>query len=269
MATDEQERDGQGNADSAPAPEEGRIGPEHPLADVIARAYRVFDRPIPASDHACACCMCPEIKRDFLNHTARTLPFDHCAAWSMAAIDPDLPQEFWGWLLPRILEIIASGDEMNWASYGYVLSRYPTGDKSRWSPDEWSVLDDFQRQYMLNFPYMEWDFLDDALCMFARAGWPVADLFAQIDQWPTDRLVAQLADDWHVPNFDAIIIAPEWEDAKIPWRFWTRRALFERLFLYGMNPATPRPLAEKALHVAACIDHESQWDAPLSDDARH
>lgn len=78
----------------------GRVGPDHPFAAIVERAYRVFDRPRPTSDHACDCCMLPAIKRDFLNRDARDLPFGYYMEWGNAAIDPDLPQDFWAWLLP-------------------------------------------------------------------------------------------------------------------------------------------------------------------------
>ncbi len=250
------------NASDTERREEGRVAKDSPFFEVVERAYRVFDGPVPGSDHACTCCMDPDVKADFFAHGARGLPVAYYREWAGAAVPADLPRELWAWLLPRLLEMIASGLDVPPHGIETVLSRYPTGDASRWSAEEWSVIDDFQRLCLHHFPFDTVSTLDDVFCMFALGGWCAEEIGAQIDALPTDRLVEHLHRDWDMGCTVEIRLCAFWPDESLPWIFWTRRALFERFFLYGMRAGTPRPLAEKALALAGCIDAESQWDAP-------
>ena len=54
------------------------------------------------------------------------------------------------------------------------------------------VLDEFQRLFLSIPDLRDDDCLDDILCMFAIAGWDINDLFTQILEWPTDKLVKKL-----------------------------------------------------------------------------
>lgn len=159
------------------------------------------------------------------------------------------------------MEALASGEELTLAGMETVFARHPTGDRSRWSEREWAVIDDFQRAYLRNVQRDEAFALDDTLCMFARGGWPLDDLFAQVDAWPTDRLVEQLSRDWSTAWGYEIWITPFWDDEDVPWRFWTRPALYERFLDCGADSRTAPDIARRAYDLATVIDDRRPWEA--------
>ena len=235
----------------------GRIPAEHPLHDLIQEAYAAFAYPRPATTGVCVgCCMEPEIEADFFNPPIRELPLHYVRDWFFAACDPgSLPRETWGYLLPRVLEILASDEDVAAVGLEVSLSRYPTGSRDSWSDPEWSVLDRFQRSYLKWYAEHGTGFLDDALCMFGNAGWPVPELVEQVLAWPDRLLAERLWHDWCQVMPGDIWITAFWEgggNTRV-YEFYTSRTLYERMADFGLAEATPREVAEKALAVADTI----------------
>jgi len=78
--------------------------------------------------------MYPKIRKDFFNHGQADIPLNYINDWFFAAADIPLNKDKWRFVLPRILEVLASGEEPS-SSIGIEvsLSRFATGDKKNWS----------------------------------------------------------------------------------------------------------------------------------------
>lgn len=237
----------------------GKISGGSPFAPLIEEAYRVFDYPTPEELETCyRCCMDPAIEDDFFTHEIRMLPQAYLEEWYAGAVDAQLSKGLWGYLLPRVLESLAAGAVPATAGIEVTLRRFPTGDASRWSPEEWSVIDRFQRAWLDANDYPDGAFLDDVVCMFALAAFPLDDLFAQLEAWPDARLAERLWNDWcawgHRPR---IWISTFWENpnpGQGRLRGWyTSDALFTRMHDLAFDPATPKTLASRARAVAELI----------------
>jgi hypothetical protein len=238
------------------------------LHDLIHEAYEVFDYPKPRETGVCqGCCMDPEIEANFLTPPIWDLPLAWVRDWFFAACDPaSLPRSVWGYLLPRVLEILAAGEDVASVGLEVSLSRFPTGRRERWSAQEWSLLDRFQRQYLEHYAQHGTEFLDTALCMFGNAGWPLASLIEQILAWPDERIVERLWRDWCQAPPGQIWLTAFWESGgnEQAFAFYTSRVLYDRMAAFGLADATPRELADKALAVADVISAHAEWHRPPS-----
>ena len=170
----------------------------HPFFDIIEQAYRVFASPKPTDIGVCKqCCMDPAIEADFFNPDIRELPLIHVRDWYNGACAPNgVPQETWRYLLPRILEILAAGEDVCNTALEVSLRRFATGKPENWSPHEWAVLDRFQRTYLHQQIDSGEHFLDDVICMFALGGWPLAELLLQVASVSDRELAQRLWRDW-------------------------------------------------------------------------
>lgn len=157
---------------------EARISKAHPLHEVISEAYRVFRYPKPNTLGVCQhCCMDPGIEKDFLTPDVQDLPLSYLRDWFNGGVDLEMPRGVWGYLLPRILEVLAAGEEPAVVGVEVSLNRFPTGDLTQWRADEWAVIDRFRREFLADRHIPDGCFLDDILCMFASAQFSVSDLF--------------------------------------------------------------------------------------------
>lgn len=232
---------------------EGRVGPDDPLFPVIEEAYRVFRRDAPPDPCVCDCCMEPDIRRDFFAHGQRDLPFHYLRDWFFAVADPDLPKAVWAYLLPRVFDAMASGEDPASVGVEVSLSRFPTGDRTRWSDEEWAAIERFRVAYLDCAATPGDAYLDDALCTFGSAGWNVEDLFAQVFAWPTDRLATRLWADWAEHGRPSVWINAFWPDGAVPMRFYASEALHDRMVAFGMDERADPKTAERALAVADVI----------------
>ena len=244
----------------------GKIKPGHPFYDLIDEAYRVFKYPTPQTTGVCDCCMYPEIEKDFFNPPIRDLPFHYLRDWYFAACNPgSLQKSVWAYLLPRVLEALAAGGE-DPASVGLevTLYRYPTGDRGNWSDAEWSVLDRFQRAYLDRAMREGEEYLDDTLCMFGLGGWPLDDLFEQVNAFPDEVIVERFWHDWckHCrPGRESIWITAFWESPgnSEAFSFYTSKALYNRVETFALDDTTPPELSEKAAAVGSVILSNADW----------
>ena len=235
----------------------GKLPPDHPFHAVIADAYLVFDYPKPTRTGVCeGCCMEPEIERDFFRPDIADLPFHYLRDWFFAACDPNLPKGIWAYLLPRVLEVLAAeGDDPASVGIEVSLNRFPTGKRENWSDAEWSVLDRFQRLYLARTMTAKTPFLDDILCMFGIAGWPLDDLFAQVLDTPDHILIPRLWNDWCIGRPE-IWITAFWEGGgnSAAYEFYTSDAIYDRAVALGLAEDAPPDLARQALAVASVIE---------------
>lgn len=233
----------------------GKIGKENLFHDLIQEAYKVFKQS-PTEHGVCDCCMSPKIRNDFFNHKQEDIPLEYINDWFFAAADMPLSKDKWRFVLPRILEVLASGEEPSTTGIEVSLNRFSTGDIKNWNNEEWSVLDNFQRLFLVNSETIYCDPLDDIVCMFSNAGWPTMDLFTQISEWSTETLVNRLWNDWcRFPN-PSIWITAFWEDEFMPRAFYTSDELLDRIVDYALHDETPHDLSEKAISISDLINSE-------------
>jgi hypothetical protein len=238
-----------------------KVAADNPLFDLVVEAYHVFDYPKPTSTEVCVrCCMEPEIEDDFFNPPIRELPLRYVQDWFEAACDPSgIAKETWAYFLPRILEILAAGEDPAPVGIQVSLSRYETGNRANWSNKEWDVLHCFQREFLRLKVAAGSDTLDDVLCMFRLAGWPLTDLLNQVASMPTPLLAERLWSDWCagcVPGREDVRITSFWEspDNSNVFEFYTSVAMRERFTSLALSDGADRELAERAFAVAAIIE---------------
>lgn len=173
------------------------IEPEHPLFSLVERGYAVFKYQSPNNLGVCTtCCMCPLEVQDMLQAQVHEIPLLSIDRWYMAALSGTLTREVWGYLMPRILEILATGKEVCSLGNEIVLARFSTGNATLWRPEEWSVLADFQQQHLRWSVGVRPHEMDTNLCMYNLGGWPLAGLWEQVLKWPDGLLVEALWESW-------------------------------------------------------------------------
>ena len=101
--------------------------------------------------------------------------------------------------------------------------------------------------------------MDEVLCMFRLAGWPLTDLLEQVASMPTPLLAERFWRDWcadHVPGREDIRITPFWKspDNSEVFEFYTSRSMYERFSSLALSGDTDRELALKAMAVAGIIE---------------
>lgn len=244
-----------------PDPIEAIVQSGHPFFELIEEAYRVFAYPKPKSTEVCErCCMDPKIEADFFNPQIRNLPLSYVRDWYFAAYDPNgVAKETWAYLLPRILEILAAGEDV--ATFGIEVSlcRHDTGNPGNWSANEWSILDRFQREYLQTAIEQGSNSVDDVLCMFRRGGWPLHDLLDQVAAAPDANLAERFWRDWchGLPQGDGSIwITAFWEshDNTAVFDFYTSPELYDRMEALALADDTDAERGAMASAVAGVIE---------------
>lgn len=241
-----------------------KLDPSSAFFEVVERAYSAFDGPKPTDLGVCRnCCMYPEIEADFLNPDIRNLPLAYVRDWFFAAADQPVNKAIWRHLLPRVLEILAVGEE-DPADVGLEvsLSRFPTGDAAQWNATQTEVLWRFADLYLDRQKTNTRDYLDDVLCMFGLAGYELQRLLARLDLWSDSELAWKLYNDWAHPfGGGSIWITAFWEaplNSEV-FAWYTSQRLYDRMFQFGLDDATPREIARKALDVSDMIETHADW----------
>lgn len=238
-----------------------KVSVGHPFFDIIEEAYGVFCYPKPPSIEVCRhCCMNAEIEADFFNPSIRQLPLEYVQDWYSAAYDPEkgVAKATWAYLLPRLLEILAFGEDVANVGIEVSLSRFDTGNPENWSKEEWAVLDRFQKMLLQNRIEDTTDFLDDVICMFRLAGWPLDDLTAQVETGSSEKLALRLWNDWCsgvVPGRESIWVTAFWNspDQSRILAFYTSDGLYEKMASLALDDDTEPELAAKASTVASIM----------------
>lgn len=241
-------------------PATAKVLPGQPFFDLIEEAYQVFSVPKPRSTEVCeACCMDPQIAADFFKPSIADLPLNYIRDWYNAAYDPNgIAKETWTYLLPRIFEILASGEEVSPIGVEISLNRFETGNPANWASREWDVIDRFQRAYLSHKIGDSRGFIDDEICMFRLAGWPLDGILSQVSTAPDATLATRLWHDWcdgRLPGGGNVWISCFWEDSEgtQAFDFYTSRAMYDRMEALALSDDTAPDLAAKASAVADVI----------------
>ena len=93
------------------------------------------------------------------------------------------------------------------------------------------------------------EFLDDTLCMFGLAGWPLEDLLDQVAAFPDDVLARRFWNDWCMGH-PSIWITAFWEGSGSTqaFNFYTSRTLFRRMEALAFAQTTDPELADWVPH---------------------
>lgn len=243
----------------------GQIQLGNPLFDLVDEAYRVFSYPKPSTLDVCRnCCMDARVEADFFHPSIRDLPQSYVRDWFWADCGPSgVSRATWGYLLPRILEILASGNCVASVGLEVSLRRFDTGNPDNWSKSEWRILDDFQRRF-LSLQIAQGTYpLDNVLCMFRLGGWPLADLLDQVAAVPAASLARRLWRDWckdHAMGREAVWVTSFWEsgDNALVHAFYTSSCLHERMEALVLADETDPDLVAQASAVACVIEAEQR-----------
>lgn len=226
------------------------------LKAAIDEAWRVFDIPAPATTGVCQhCCMDPKIEADFLNRTARDLPLDYVRDWYFAAFADDISHNHVAWFLPRVMELLADGQEFAHAGDEVAFQRLPrTGFPDRWPERQVAAVNRFALAYLemklaTDTP-LGWGELDHLLCMFGEGGIDIAPLLDRLDALSDDDLASLLHRTWVYEHSGSIPFDAFWsrEPARtMAWNWYTSAALMERMERAALSGN------EKALDVHSVI----------------
>lgn len=227
------------------------------LKAAIDEAWRVFDIPAPATTGVCKnCCMWPEIEADFLKRPAPELPLDYMRDWYFAAFADDISHDHVAWFLPRVMEMLAAGEDVASVGNEVAFSRLPrTGFPDRWPERQVAAINRFALAYLemklATDPPMGWGEVDYVLCMFGEGGIDIGPLLNRLDLLSDDDLAAHLHRTWFYSQSGSIPFSAFWshEPAKsMAWNWYTSAALLERMARAAMAGN------EKALDVHSLID---------------
>lgn len=185
------------------------------LAQIVDRAYEVFKRPAPNNLGVCtACCMNFKDESALLTLPLPETPVRLIVEWIEAAFTSAIfPEEVTAYLAPRLLDALMR-EEIVAIETELVLERGLYGDCSRWSGEQAEVLDDFRFHYLDAFRKDEEraNDLDDVLCMFARALWPMQESLEQLETWSDTELVNRM---WRSLCGKAYSMSPFWHGAPV------------------------------------------------------
>lgn len=240
-----------------------KLDADDPMFAVIQEAYRVFAGPRPISMDVCECCTDPQIQSQLLRLPVAEIPTDYIRDWYSGAYDPGgVSKRTWSHLLPRILEILAAGEEVSGIGLEVSLNRFDTGSEDNWTPQQWRVIDRFQRDFVVWAAKNSRYDLDDVLCMFRLGGWPLDTLLDQVTALPTELLVERFWLDWcgnHGVGLESIWTTAFWEgsDGTTVSDFYTSADLHSRVAELALAENTAPDIRTKAIAVAAVIENAS------------
>ncbi|HRE90569.1 MAG TPA: hypothetical protein PK095_15665 [Myxococcota bacterium] len=217
------------------------------LQALVDEAYRSFRGPAPSQAGVCTgCCMEPERARALLAMPVRNISLELMREWMDAATASDFPGETWRHLLPRILELLASGEDPTFVGQEVSLRR---GRGVAMSGEQREILDRFQAATLAEVAATRPGDLDTTLCMFVLGGWEPETLAAQLAALPDEVFVPALHQAW-CGSMGEPLWTSFWEkESRARMRsFFTSAEVFDRLFSLGVADG---PLAELA---AAVVD---------------
>ena len=176
--------------------------------------------------------------------------------WQGAAFDAENGRAAVRWVLPRTLELLAAGEELNTIDPALTLKRLSqTGFPDGYRPDEVELLHRFAVVWLLEqidraASGQDGMMLDDCLCMIASGGIDLNPVLSALDTCPVAGLVRCLSDGDLVlePGFSTF-----WEDQKAvravtDW--YTSDKLENRIIEFWADPQTPSDLCRVAERIA-------------------
>ncbi|WP_108787968.1 hypothetical protein [Erythrobacter sp. Alg231-14] len=207
--------------------------------------------------------MSKETEADFFRHGIQDLPAQYLKEWFSAAYATGgVEKDIWTYLLPRVLEVLALGKEPDCCGIEISLNRFKTGNPDNWNKAQWSVLDQFQRQFLRSGFETEcvWQehSLDDILCMFALGGWSLDDLLNQVNEISDEALARRLFRDWcqDFGGYGTIWATSFWPkaDEKKVMGFYTSDALRLRMERLALSDDCEKDVAQMASDLVTVIE---------------
>lgn len=244
------------------------------LSDLIGEGYQLFESGTPFSLGVCTCCcMAPEVERRILGRAPRDIPLAEIREWTDAAFSYTGLAPALRWLLPRILELVAQGEDVWMGGNAVALRRlavvgYPDG----WSAEETAFLERVAVEIIGSVALAQGHGgdplhrieLQEALCMIALGGIDVAPALARLDALPDDDLARALATHWTWPNY-GIYVDAFWEDGaakKRVFEWLTDDAMLDRMLRHGTGAEGDEASRAQALCVAEAILKWREWTEP-------
>lgn len=163
--------------------------PSH-LTELVDQAYEAFAGRPPRDVGVCTgCCMDPKDASRLLGLPVREIPLGLLVEWMEAATDNEFPSAIWLHLLPRILELLAQGEDPTRVGVEVSLRR---GRNRTMSQAQRTVLDRFQTALLAYTAAHSPHDLDATLCMLALGGWPVHKVIVAVAARRITRQVLSL-----------------------------------------------------------------------------
>lgn len=177
--------------------------------------------------------MDPAIEADFLNHPARDLPAAYVHDWYFAAFAADLGYSQMGWILPRVLQLLADGEEVTNLGLEVVLARLPVaGFPDGWPPEAVEVVSRFAHAWIATRIEEGTTEIDAHLCMIGESGLPIGPLLADVAALADAELAALLHRSWVKGRAGSIGFSAFWsqEPARSEvWAWYTSTGLEARM----------------------------------------
>jgi len=154
------------------------------LKEIAARAYVSYSRPAPATIGVCTgCCMAPKTARAMLDSAVGDISLDQILEWYGAAKDRDLSANHVFWMLPRVLDFIARGEDIAFCGNQIAFRHFRNASlMPQWPKSEKALFQEYAAAFMdarLDQRYPE---LDLNFCMFAKSGVEMGEVLARLDQ---------------------------------------------------------------------------------------
>jgi hypothetical protein len=215
-----------------------------PLDRIIAEAWRVFDLPAPQRTGVCEhCCMDPKVEREILKKSARDLTLRDIQSWHDAVTIETFGFAQMGWLLPRIMELLADGEEVDRIGEEISLARLAAaGFPSEWSKERTDVVERFCLALLAQRIEQNYSDLDALLCMFSRAGLDLAPFIDHLDSTADEKLADLLHANWSQKNvrgedISSICQTGFWDDERarvLTFSWYTSASLQDRMIRLGI-----------------------------------
>ncbi len=233
------------------------------LAEIVREAYQVFRRPKPPTLGVCrGCCMYPEIEADFLNHEPQDLPEPYMQDWFFAAEADDFGRPIMAWVLPRMLEIVATGGMVASVGDEAAFGRVGRAGAADWRDEEKAVLQGFFSALLarvIEDPERAMMQLDDLLCCAGEAGMEVTPLIAEVEALD-DRALTELFWSDIFWSRGGIPVNAFWSHSRQKrevWDWYTSARLADRFLAYGAcgvsGKGADRAIRDCALRIAETI----------------
>lgn len=167
-----------------------------PLREIVEEAYVLFKRQRPLTDGVCDCCMYDDVKERLLDWAPCDIPEYDLRDWYFAASDVPFPLATIRWFLPRIMDGLASGQDL--ASVGEEVALKRLGDAGfpgNFTEAEVEIVQRFALAMIeekILTPRMPGDAgwqLDTLLCLLSLGGIDLLPVLVQLDEVPVEAFI--------------------------------------------------------------------------------
>ncbi|MGD1926094.1 MAG: hypothetical protein ACFB03_18200 [Paracoccaceae bacterium] len=228
------------------------------LQDLVREGYKIFRIGAPPDLSVCTegCCMPAEAERRALEAGQANITRNDLREWQDAAFSAENGRASVRWVLPRTLELLAAGEDLNPIDYALTLRRLAmTGFPDAYRPAEVDLMSRFATALiaaLANDPngFRDDAMLDDCLCMIAGIGLNLEPVLVRLDACPVAGIVRGLAQDGHLQEvgFTAFWDAGPALDLAVGW--YVSRRIEDRMIAFWDDDANPSELRAAAAMIA-------------------